>query len=261
MKNFLLELTKNIAGYLGIMVLGILLVVISFSSAVGFQDTITALFKGVNNFEEVNVFKRPEKSEQILGSAILGANDESYEGLDLTIEQIKPVELTVEENPTLFIPTVGFAGPQDFLYDPFNHPGVDIWSSLDGTGLNGTSRGYPVFSACSGKVHRVFAPNQEIEVICDTLDEAYLSRVPTVEIKVLYSHLGNGITSEAYHNLRRGDRVEKSELIGYQGNISSFAPRNKVVHLHFGVYDLSTLEPLDPAPYLGLKSIVPGQVF
>ena len=73
--------------------------------------------------------------------------------------------------------------------------------------------------------------------------------------------MGDGVTKERYHDLKLGQRVEKGELVGFQGNISSFVPENRVTHLHFGIYDMTTSNPLDPAPFVGFTSIRLGQTF
>jgi murein DD-endopeptidase MepM/ murein hydrolase activator NlpD len=155
----------------------------------------------------------------------------------------------------LAVPTEGYTGPQDYLYHADGHCGVDIWTTLDRNGiLKGSCKGNPVYAACSGYVIRVYHPNEEIEIKCDILDERYNSIVPSLNIKILYSHLGDAITKTSYHNLRQGQHVSKGELIGYQGNVSSIVPKNRVTHLHFGIYELSRKgrPPLDPAIYTGI---------
>ncbi len=170
-----------------------------------------------------------------------------------------------ELSPPFLVPTNGVAGHKNFLYLPEIHPGIDIWTNMDGTGLNKTKMGYPVYSACSGYVANYKPANEEIEIRCDTLPEAYRGKVPSLNVKILYSHLGDGETGEAYHQLKLGQRVEKGELVGYQGNKSSFAPENRVVHLHFGVYDLSSRQspppPIDPMFYIGVDTHKVGQMF
>ncbi len=165
----------------------------------------------------------------------------------------------------LFSPTQGVAGHKNFLYLPGIHPGIDIWTNIDGSSLEGGKYGYPVYSACSGQVMHYKPQNEEIEIKCDPISEYYRDKVPSLNIKILYSHLGDGGTGESFHNLKVGQRVEKGQFVGYQGNKSSFAPENRVVHLHFGVYDLASKQspppPLDPMPYIGVDTHSVGQLF
>ena len=165
----------------------------------------------------------------------------------------------------MMVPTNGIAGHRNFLYLPDIHPGIDIWTNMDGSGLNGNKQGYPVVSACSGKVAHYKEPNEEIEIICDKIPDYFKESVPSLRVKILYSHLGDGATGESYHSLKVGDRVEKGQVVGFQGNKSSFAPENRVVHLHFGVYDLSTRisppPPLDPMYYIGIDTHTVGEKF
>lgn len=167
--------------------------------------------------------------------------------------------------PPLSVPTKGIAGHRNFLYLPEIHPGIDIWTNADGSGLENKAQGYPVYAACGGYVFHYKPPNEEIEIKCDPIADHYRDKVPSLNIKILYSHLGDGETGESFHNLKVGQRVEKGELVGYQGNKSSFAPENKVVHLHFGIYDLSARQnpppPLDPMLYIGVNTHKVGQLF
>ncbi len=165
----------------------------------------------------------------------------------------------------MIVPTNGIAGHEDFLYLPGKHPGIDIWTSMEGTGLPGRRHGYPVYSACTGVVSHYKSSNEELEIICDPLPDIYAKLVPSLKVKVLYSHLGDGETGESFHKLKVGEKLIKGEFIGYQGNKSSFVPENRVVHLHFGVYDLSsrgqTPPPLDPMYYIGVDTHKVGQSF
>lgn len=165
----------------------------------------------------------------------------------------------------LLVPTNGIAGHKNFLYLPDSHPGIDIWSNIDGKPLEGKKHGYPVYSACGGTVFHYKPANEEIEIKCDPIPDYFKGKVPSLNVKILYSHLGDGETLEAFHSLKVGQRIERGEFIGYQGNKSSFAPENRVVHLHFGVYDLATKQSpppsLDPTPYIGVNTHEVGQLF
>lgn len=165
----------------------------------------------------------------------------------------------------LLVPTNGVAGLEDFLYLPETHPGIDIWSNANGTGIDGKKHGYPVFAACSGIVSHYKPANEEIEIICNPLSEVYKDTVPSLNIKILYSHLGDGESLQSFHNLKVGQRLSAGDFVGYQGNKSSFVPENRVVHLHFGVYDLSVGKspppPLDPMPYVGISTHRTGEPY
>lgn len=183
-----------------------------------------------------------------------GLFESSYPKLDYT-----------EVSAPMFIPTNGIVGHKDFLYLPDTHPGIDIWTNLKGTGLDGRRHGYPVYSACTGTVVHYKPSNEELEINCDPLPEYYSKYVPSLKVKILYSHLGDGETGESFHELRIGQKLKKGQFIGYQGNRSSFVPENRVVHLHFGVYDLSAKKspapPLDPMYYIGVDTHTVGQIF
>lgn len=162
----------------------------------------------------------------------------------------------------LIVPTDGIAGSGSHLFSPA-HVGIDIWTRLDGKGLNGSSEGNPVYAACTGTVIRVYIPNEEIEVLCDRLPDKYATLVPSLKIKTLYAHMGDAVTGVNFHSLKNGQRLNKGELIGYQGNRSSIAPYNRVTHLHFGIYDLSKSgrPAINPAIYIGVPTTVYLQQF
>lgn len=167
--------------------------------------------------------------------------------------------------PPLLVPTKGIAGHKNFLYLPEIHPGIDIWTNANGSGLDNQKQGNPVYAACRGQVIHYKPSNEEIEIKCDPIPDHYQDKVPSLNIKILYSHLGNGETGESFHSLKVGQKLEKGELLGYQGDKSSFAPENRIVHLHFGVYDLSSRQspppPLDPMLYIGVNTHKVGQLF
>ena len=251
---------KRILAVLGVILAGFVTSFIVSSLFLGYENTLIGL----------NVFTRRliprENPEKIFAQAdstagrVLGIEAESeYDTIDIT--SVKVYESEPEPAPFI-IPTDGIAAHALFLYDPVKHDGVDIWTRVDGKGLTG-SKGNPVYAACSGTVTRVFAPNQEIEIICEDIDESFADYVPSLKVKTLYSHMGDAVTGEWYHSLRVGQTVQQGELIGYQGNISSFAPWNRVTHLHFGVYDLtqSGRPSLDPSDYIGVSATKLGQKF
>ncbi len=246
--------------YLLLMFATLSVVLISFSAAIGVDKTLNAFTTGITSFGHIASAEDENVSE--LKSAITGTGDEEYKNLNLSGYTIKPVNVTTTLSaPPLIVPTNGIAANQKFLYDPVIHPGVDIWTNTNGKGKYTDSKGNEVYAACSGFVTHIFYPNQEIEITCDKLPDQYKDLVPSLEIKILYSHMGDGITKEQYHNFHLGQRLEKGEFVGYQGNISSFVPENRVVHLHFGVYDLKTRKSIDPSSYIGVSATTLGQTF
>jgi hypothetical protein len=245
--------------YLLLMFITLAVVLASFSAAIGVENTMQAFASGVMNFGKIASVEDENVSE--LKSAITGTGDEEYKNINLTGYSVKPVNITTSNSAPLLIPTNGIAANQKFLYDPVIHPGVDIWTNVNGKGSYTASKGNEVYSACTGVVSHIFYPNQEIEITCEKLPDFYKDTVPSLNIKILYSHMGDGATKEQYHNLHVGQKLQKGEFVGYQGNISSFVPENRVVHLHFGVYDLRTRKPIDPSSYIGISATTLGIVF
>ncbi len=242
-------------------ILGFAFSVGSFSAIYGSEFTFSSLQTSYYRLLSSGHEYSPKTDYMNLGNSVLGTSDIGYNSLE--IEAVGSYSVAKRKAP-LFVPTNGIAGHKDFLFIPA-HPGIDIWTNANGRGLDGvTSRGYPVYSACTGRVIRIFEPNQEIEVMCEHLSGEYADLVPTLKIKVLYSHMGDGKTKAKYHTLRMGQYLTQGELIGYQGNISSFAPQNTITHLHFGVYDVSRGGKgiaIDPAPYIGLPTNQVGQLY
>lgn len=255
MKNFLYFLIIVAAGFLLAFGLSTLLIGFDRTSA-----SLATLSRRVLPFKEQPV-RIVSQNKLEKGESVLGVADANYNNIEISDVQV----IKFEKEPAPFIvPTNGIAGHGDFLYLPEIHPGIDIWNSTNGKGNNGTAKGDPIYSACTGTVTRIFIPNQEIEVVCDELSEKYAGEVPSLKVKALYAHLGDGATKQQFHSLRVGQRLKQGELIGYQGNISESAPWNTVTHLHFGVYDMSkggTPPPLDPEDYIGVPTKVVGQQF
>lgn len=193
--------------------------------------------------------------------SVLGEFDKKIDHLKQDVYQA----IEFQKKPSPFVvPTEGIAAHKNFLYDPVLHGGIDIWTNQEGKGVSrGSSKGYPVYSACSGVVIRVYQPNEEIEVECNRIDESFSEDVPSLHVKVLYAHMGDAVTKERYHKLSVGQRLTKGQLIGWQGNVSSIVPVNRVTHLHFGVYDLtrSGRPTVDPEYYIGVPTTIVGQIF
>lgn len=253
---------RRLLSVLVVVIVGLVTSVALSSAVIGYDDTILSL--NVFGRRSISIVDPPTRTltqaDIASSQSVLGLSEYQYNDLELD-SNIKEVQTELVSAP-FTIPTNGIAGHQNFLYLPPVHPGIDIWTNEKGTGLEG-SKGYPVYAACGGKVTRIFVPNQEIEIICDRISEDYRDIVPSLYVKSLYSHMGDAVTFDWFHELKLGQRVEQGEFIGYQGNVSSFAPWNRVTHLHFGIYDLnqSGRPPLDPTPYIGVPTNKVGQVF
>ncbi|KXK27271.1 MAG: Peptidase family M23 [candidate division WS6 bacterium OLB20] len=257
MKNILTIPVTLAAGLLTAVVVSLLL----FGTA---KTTTTVMYMFNSIFpgaapERTYSAARPEA--EIGQASVLGDSDSSF--ADFKIPQVREVAFHKKPSP-LIVPTDGIAAHKNFLYDPVSHGGVDIWTNVNGKGLEaGSSRGYLVYAACTGTVIRVYQPNEEIEIKCDRLPEEFASEVPSLDIKILYAHMGDAVTKERYHSLYVGQRVSKGQQVGWQGNVSSIAPVNRVTHLHFGIYDLSRSgrPTVNPESYIGVPATVVGQIF
>lgn len=251
----------------------IIIVSIGLATAVGFSvfaygpDTTFRSIEFVTARLFNNISSTPSRETAVLDSEILAQSSLGNPGElsygDINVVSVDPVEFRERPSPFL-IPSKGIAAHKNFIYEPINHGGIDIWTRLDGKGVDGsTSKGYPVYAACSGLVIRVYQPNEEIEILCDEIKSAFKNVVPSLKVKTLYAHMGDAVNKTRYHSLKVGQRVTKGELIGYQGNVSSIVPVNRVTHLHFGIYDLTQpgRPTLDPEPYIGVPCTVVGQKF
>ena len=177
----------------------------------------------------------------------------------------------LSQEPPLFVPTSGITPSRGFLFvGPLSegkHEGVDVWTNSNGTGMDGKTyhQGSPVYAACSGVVKKVWKENGDVSIICDELDEIYEDKVPSRHIKTLYGHMADrsANTNETFIYVHEGQQVNKGDLIGHQGNRCFWAPQNIMVHLHFGIYDITKQQqvPLDPTPYIGVSCTTLNQKF
>ncbi len=171
--------------------------------------------------------------------------------------------------PPFIVPTSGIAPSVNFLFtgplDQGKHEGIDIWTNINGTGMDGQTygKGNPVYASCSGYVRNIWEENGDVSIVCDPIDPIFKNKLPSLEVKTLYGHMADQFSSEVYIYVSVGQRVTKGEFIGYQGNRCYYAPQNRVVHLHFGIYDISDGKhvPLDPEPYIGVSCTTLNQVF
>jgi murein DD-endopeptidase MepM/ murein hydrolase activator NlpD len=166
------------------------------------------------------------------------------------------------------VPTTGVVGSSSggFRGNMYGmtHLGIDIWTSQANGGRIASGKGNPVYSACDGKVVNKRAPNADITIKCDEIPSRY--DVPEHSVYTHYAHLGNAESKELYILVNRNDRVEKGQLVGYQGNLSSFFPEMRNVHLHFSVFTgISETDPnggaINPCYYIGGNCQRQGEIF
>lgn len=223
------------------------------------DKSLRALFKTKNYFE---------KYEEVYPSIIQYENSEVQGEEDKVFDTERQVE-DKTKSPALIIPSSGIAPSTPFLFTgPLSegkHEGIDIWTNTNGTGMDGKTygKGNPVYAACSGTVRTVWPENGDVSIICDPLDPFYEGILPSLQIKTLYGHMADQFSNKVYIYVSEGQRVQTGDLIGHQGNRCYWAPKNKVVHLHFGVYDITKPKqvPMDPTPYIGVSCTTLNQTF
>lgn len=223
------------------------------------EEAITVLF------DKKNYQKNYDKTVPLVGEA---PNIEESKNEDEVLRTLREIE-DRSKVPPLLVPSSGIAPRSAFLYTgPLSegkHEGIDIWTKLNGTGMDGRSygKGNPVYAACSGYVHNIWEENGDVVVICDELSAIYKDKVSSIKVKTLYGHMADQFSDKIYIYVQKGQRVHRGDLIGHQGNRCHWAPQNRVVHLHFGVYDISIQPqvPLDPTPYIGVSCTTLNQEF
>jgi murein DD-endopeptidase MepM/ murein hydrolase activator NlpD len=249
---------KNLAIYLGTVAFSLITVVVSFSLIFGSEATTRSISMLLNRVAAGNQARTQAVSQP---QSLIQTSEGSYASINLG--NVAPVAFEKRNSPFI-VPTTGVAANAMYVYNPPFHVGVDIWANEKGRGLvNGSSRGYPVYASCAGYVTRVYLPNGEVEIVCDPIDPEFTDLVPSLKVKTLYAHMADAITHEPYLTVHVGQRIEKGQQIGVQGNLSSITPVNRVTHLHFGIYDLSKSNKptLNPAPYIGVPTTLVGQIF
>ncbi len=187
---------------------------------------------------------------QKLGATVLGIQSEK--------EQLFPFQVPSNGTSGTFNGTFG-----GNMYG-FRHLGIDIWTTTDNSGSTGTHRGNPVYAACSGVVDNRDPANGGLTIKCDPISHDYL--LPSYEVYTYYGHMGNAISKELYHVVHPGKRIQMGELIGYQGDLSSYFPEMRNVHLHFSVFSgLSENDKrggaYNPCLYIGGDCTKAGEVF
>lgn len=103
------------------------------------------------------------------------------------------------------------------------HQGLDIKTRV----------GVPVIAAADGAVEKI----EKTDYLGNTVEIVHEAS----QLKTVYAHL------KGYaEGLKVGQKVTRGETIGYVGNTG----RSTGAHLHYGVYDLSKEEWVDPIPYI-----------
>lgn len=166
------------------------------------------------------------------------------------------------------VPTSGIVGTFNGTFggnmNGFRHLGIDIWTSIENSGHIANHKGNPVFSACDGQVTNIDPANGGIVILCDEIEGDYF--VPEKLVYTYYGHLGHAETHELYIEVSRGQRVTKGQKIGFQGDLSSYFPEMRNVHLHFSVFTgLSETDKkggaLNPCLYIGGDCSRAGEKF
>lgn len=182
--------------------------------------------------------------------------------LDQNVSTLKERIELLEKNKTarfpFTVPTKGIVGTYNGTFGGnmhgIRHLGIDIWTTTQNNGSLKSHIGNPVYSACNGKVGKITAENGAVTIKCDPIPKFFA--VPEHEVYTHYSHMGHAETKQLYITVATGQRVHSGELIGYQGDLSSFFPEMRNVHLHFSVFSgLSETDPkggaYNPCLYIG----------
>jgi|GEM_PF-5438503 len=172
----------------------------------------------------------------------------------------------------MVVPTSGeivtFGGSYAGNMKGIQHFGIDIWSKRENNGMFANHRGNPVYAACSGRVVKVIPENGQVLIECDNISRDYF--LPDYDDVITeYGHMGNGVTKELFFDLKVGQRVNRGEQIGTQGDLSSYFPEMRNVHLHFSIYKGKVTYPwnkngggpYNPCVYIGGNCGMVGQKF
>lgn len=158
------------------------------------------------------------------------------------------------------VPTTGTVATSNGFYGGvlygMDHLGIDIWTTTANSGQLPNHKGNPVFAACNGVVVSFQEANGGMSIKCDLIDKTKGYDLPSYDVYTYYGHMGNGVTKQLYFQVAVGERVKAGQLLGYQGDLSSFFPNMRNVHLHFSVFTgLGETDPnggaIDPCLYIG----------
>lgn len=192
----------------------------------------------------------------------------SINELRTELSELQTLARESEREYPFVVPSTGVVGSENGTFGGWmytmRHLGIDIWTSAANGGRIASHKGNPVYSACDGKVVNIGTANGGVTIQCDEISSEF--DVPEKNVFTHYAHLGHAETKELWINVERNKRVAQGELIGYQGDLSSFFPEMRNVHLHFSVFTGSSeTDPsggaIDPCLYIGGNCKTKGQNF
>lgn len=166
------------------------------------------------------------------------------------------------------VPSTGVVGSINGTFGgqmyTMKHWGIDIWTSQARGGQIASHKGNPVYSACDGTVVSFDNDNGGMTISCNEISGNY--NVPKKKVYTHYAHMGHADTKALYFTVKRNERVTKGQLIGYQGDLSSFFPEMRNVHLHFSVFTGNSETDanggaINPCLYIGGNCQRKGEVF
>lgn len=210
------------------------------------DDIVEDLNLTISSFEEKEKEYKREISD--LNSKIAGAQ-------------------TIREYP-FSTPTKGilakYAGTFGGNMNGYRHLGIDLWTTTKNNGMLPDHKGNPVYAACSGIVDNIDKSNGAVTINCDQIPNSF--KVPEHKVYTHYAHLGNADTGELFINVHGSQRVKEGDILGYQGDLSSYFPDMRNVHLHFSIFTgLSETDKsggaLNPCLYIGGDCTEPGMIF
>lgn len=178
--------------------------------------------------------------------------------------------LQTNKSGPFVIPTSGTVGTFNGTFGGnmygMRHLGIDIWTTTDNGGRISSHVGNPVFAACNGIVENIDPQNAGITILCDPIDRNKYALPAYDKVYTHYAHLGNAETKALYIDVHGGQRIKQGQKIGRQGDLSSYFPEMRNVHLHFSVFTgLSETDKsggaLNPCLYIGGDCSRAGETF
>lgn len=209
-----------------------------------------------------NIEKELEETNFELGEKVekVDVLEEQKQSQVRTIQELneKIAGLSTSTEVPFVIPSEGYvatyAGTFGGNMNGMRHLGIDIWTTTQNSGHLSDHKGNPVYSACDGKVVGIDPENAGMTILCDEISGDYM--IPAKKVYTHYAHMGHAETKDLFMERGVGSRVSAGDLIGYQGDLSSYFPEMRNVHLHFSVFtglaetDMSG-GALNPCLYIG----------
>lgn len=226
------------------------------------KTEIESLSFDVNQKEELIYDLNMEVGELIENTEVLNSRYTNLEG------RVAGLFTQREQDFPLTVPSEGvvgsFAGTFGGNMYGMRHLGIDIWTTIENNGRIPGHKGNPVYAACEGVVNNMDRDNAAISIKCDPIPEHF--HVPEHQVYTYYAHLGSAGNQALFIHVSPSRRVEKGQLIGYQGDLSKFFPEMRNVHLHFSVFaGLSEVDKkkgaYNPCLYIGGDCSRSGETF